>query len=629
MVDFTSTPVVGDEQVINGKLFRWDGEKWGAVREVRPLEVTTLLTMLNSNKSYALGSYVKFSGYSNVSDRGASFWSRINETGTASQTPAQLGDAKFTDALGQVWEYVQTEGYLNLAAIGATGDDSFDNSSVFAAAVNSRFKYYKLFSGVYQCTGITLDSDSCLEGVAGDRPELKLKDNGNSILVYGEGVTNVTIRDLVVNGNRLNQAIGSGNNYRGVYFLNACSNIDIENVTVKSCVDHGIFFSNGGVPSNECGKDSTVRNCIVTDCGSSAHSSGGGAGGTGIVGGQRSTHFVSCICYGNHLNGFKSNGTHTGCESYSNTGGGYETGFDSPATTQAKWVQCSAENNGGTGWRNQGEGDELTWIGCLAKGNGGSGILFLNSVDSAIVADSWFINNGQNSASGTRSDTEGFDGITFTGTSTNSNNIIVDSCQFKDDQGTATQETHLYFRKDTPDVCITGSNQFGDAGIQPIFFESAAYSSDVAIGACKGLTTTVNEITPVIITGTVATTSLNTSVIDARSFVSAMKLRFTSVGVASGIQGTKVIEFGVGGTFVTISSQLAGDQDSYVLQSTLYRQGSTVYVDWECRTSGGATLEGSFSVSSSLANTLTISTRGTLGNAADSITSDRTVLESF
>lgn len=629
MVDFTSNPVVGDEQVINSKLFRWDGEKWVAVRETRPKQVTTLTTMISSLTSYPVGSFIEVSGYNSTSDRGHSHWVRIDETNTASQTPTQLADAKFTDALGQVWEYVDNKGSLNLCALGAIGDDTFDNDGVFQAAANSRFKYYKLFSGIYQCTRFTLEDDSCLEGVAGDRPELKLKNGGNNILLYGEDVRNVTIRDLVVDGNKGNQAIGAGNDHRGIYFLGICSNIDIENVTVKNCVDHGIFFSNGGVPANECGKDSTIRNTIVTNCGSAAHITAGGSGGTGIVGGQRSTRFSSCVCYGNHLNGFKSNGTHTGCESYSNTGGGYETGFGSPSTTQAKWVQCSAENNGGTGWRNQGEGDELTWIGCLARGNGGSGILFLNSVDSAVVSDSWFINNGQNTGTYARSDTEGFDGITFTGTSSNANNITISNCHFKDDQGTPTQEFHLYFRKETPNVVISDNNQFGVAKTQPVFFESAAYTSGTSVGACLGLTTTVNNSTSSVVTGTVATTSLSSQTIDARSFIPSMNLRLTSVGKATGVLGTKVIELGVAGTYVTVSSQLAAEQDSYVLHANLYRQGSVVYVDWECRTSDGTTREGMFSVSSSIASALSIDTRGTLGDASDSITEDRFILEAF
>jgi hypothetical protein len=629
MVDFVSSPLVGDEKVINNKLFRWDGEKWAAVKEVRPKQVTSLTTMLSSTKPYIAGSYIEVHGYSTPSDRGKAYWQRINESDTPSQTPSQLVDAKFTDALGQVWEYVDTNGYLNLNSIGAVGDDSTDNDLVFAAANSSRFKYYKLFSGIYQATSFVLKEGSCLEGVAGDRPEIKLKDNGNNTLLYGENVKNVTIRDLVVDGNRVNQSIGSSNNHRGIYFLGVCSNLDIENVTVKNCVDHGIFFSNGGVPSNECGKDSTVRNVIVTNCGSEAHILAGGAGGTGIVGGQRSTHFVSCVAYSNYLNGFKSNGTHTGCESYSNTGGGYETGFGSPSTVQAKWVQCSAENNGGTGWRNQGEGDELTWVGCLAKGNGGSGILLLNSVDKALISDSWFINNGQNSAVGTRSDTEGFDGITFTGTSSNPNGVTVSNCQFKDDQTTKTQETHIYFRKDSPNVVISDNNQFGDAKIQPIFFESATYGSNILVGSCVGLSTTVNDSTDSIVTGTVSTTNLTSHTIDSRSFINSMNLRLTAVGVASGVVGTKLVEFGVDGTYVTISSQTAGQQNSYILQAKLYRQGSNIYVDWECKTSGGTSLSGTFSVVSSPSNTLNITTRGTLGSVSDSITEKRFILESF
>lgn len=629
MVDFVSNPSVGDEKEINDKLFRWDGEKWGAVREVRPKEVSTVTAMLASNKTYSVGTFVEMIGYSNVFDRGYGYWVRIDETGTASQSPSDLLDAKFTTARGETFEYVDNMGYLNLCALGAVGDGIFDNDPVFEAAYSSRFLYHKLFGGTYLCTRYSLKSGFCLEGTAGDRPVIKLKDNGNSILLFGLDTSNVTIRDLVIDGNKENQNIGTGNNHRGLYFLGQCSNLHVENVTIKNTVDHGLFFSSGSTPEDECGKDSTVFNCIVTNCGSGEHIDAGGAGGTGFVGGQLSTHFSGCVAYGNWLNGFKGNATYTGCESYSNFGGGFETGFATPSTEQAKWVQCSAIGNSGTGWRNQGQGDQLTWVSCLAKENGRAGILLLNSVNRATIDDCWFINNGQRSNNGVdvRSDTEGFDGVTITGTSANPDNITIDSCHFDDNQTVKTQEYGIYVRKETPNITIGDNNVFGDSKIQPLYFELDAAGSNAKIGKCFGLSTYNNITVPVEVTGTTAATDLTAHSINNRSFLSATRLRLTSVGDVSGTAADKFVRLQVAGEIVNIGTIPAATEGAYYAEVEIVRHGSLAYVTYKFMLEGASMQEGMFTAAASFSSALTIRTQGRLDNAADSIIQQRFTLE--
>jgi len=589
--------------------------------------VATTLTLVNSNFNYKEGTVLSSLGFETTSDGGNGQWVKSEFTGTPSQTPAQRGSATLTDARGAVWQYVDTLGMLNVAALGAKGDGATDNDLVFIAAANSGLKHHRLISGTYLCRNYPLTSDFCLEGMAGDRPVLKLRNAGNGTLIYGEDVTNVTIRDLVVDGNKLNQTIGAGNNWRGIYFLGACSNIDIENVTIKSTVDHGLFFSNGGFPANECGKDSTVRNVIVTDCGSQAHIDAGGAGGTGMVGGQLSTAFIACVAYGNHLNGFKSNATFTNCIAYSNTGGGWETGFGSPATTQAKWVECSAIDNGGTGWRNQGEGDDLTWVGCVARGNGRAGILLLNAVSRATITGSWFINNGQLSGTESRSDTEGFDGITITGTSANPDNIIIDDCQFYDNQATKTQEYHIYMRKEAPNVAISDNNTFGSAKIQPFYAELDAAASNVKVGKCFGLSTYVNNVTATTATGSTGSITITDHTVDERSLLSATRLRFTATGDVSGTNGTKSIRLQVAGAVENLVTIAAPDEVAYYIEAEIVRHASSAYVQYKCFVEGQATQDGLLKTAVSFSDALTIRTICQLGSASDSVTQQRFTLE--
>ena len=329
------------------------------------------------------------------------------------------------------------------------------------------------------------------------------------------------------------------------------------------------------------------------------------------------------------MNGFKGNATYTGCESYSNFGGGFETGFATPTTTQAKWVQCSAIGNGGTGWRNQGQGDQLTWVSCLARDNGRSGILLLNSVNRATIDDCWFINNGQRSINGVdvRSDTEGFDGITITGTSANPDNVTIDNCHFDDDQSTKTQEHGLYVRKETPNITVGDNNVFGDAKIQPLLFELDASVSNAKIGKCFGLSTYVNNTVPVTVTSTNVTTTLTTHTINSRSFLSATRLRLTTVGDISGTAGDKLIKLQVAGEVVNIGVIPAATEGAYYIEVEIVRHGSNAYVTYKFMLEGSSMQEGVFTTPTSFSSTLTIKTQVNLSDASDSITQQRFTLE--
>ena len=589
--------------------------------------ISTAEALIASNVNYQDGSVLTATGYSSTSDGGKGQWVKTAFTGTPSQSPGERGNDTLTDARGVVWQHVSQLGYLLLNAIGAKGDGVTDNTGVFAAATNSGIQHHKLISGTYLCDTYPLESNLCIEGEAGNKPIIKLNDSTNFTLMYGPGTSNVTIKNVIIDGNKSNQSIGTGNNNRGIYFLGACHNITIDGVMVKDVTDHGIFFSNGGVTSNECGKNSVVRNTDVTGCGSQAHIDAGGAGGTGIVGGQRSTRFINCNAYNNHLNGFKSNGTHTGCESYDNAGGGYETGFGSPATTQAKWVQCSAENNGGTGWRNQGEGDELTWIGCLARGNGRAGILLLNAVNRATIDSCWFAENGQLSGTEPRSDTEGFDGITITGTSANPNDIIISGCQFYDDQATKTQEHHIYMRKQAPNVTIGDNNIFGAAKIQPFYAEIDAQASNLKIGKCFGLSTYVNETTPISTTGSTGSQTLTDHSINERALLSSTRLRLTLAGDATGTAGTKAIRLQVAGAVQELASFGAGDTGAYYVEVEIVRHNSTAYAQYKCYIEGVTVGEGLFTTAASFSSSMIIRSIVQLGNASDSVTQQRFTLE--
>jgi len=84
---------------------------------------------------------------------------------------------------------------------------------------------------------INLISNMVLQG-QGENTVIKLADNfnANTSIIRGNGVFNVLIRNLVIDGNKAQQTSGT---QHGIYLSNS-ENIKIENVTIKNCRDYGL-----------------------------------------------------------------------------------------------------------------------------------------------------------------------------------------------------------------------------------------------------------------------------------------------------------------------------------------------------------------------------------------------------
>jgi len=496
-----------------------------------------------------------------------------------------------------------------------------DMTAAFQAAIDSHGLVI-VPAGTYLVTGLTLAPNCTLIGEGITKSIIILGAAANDHVLYGEDVTDVILRDFKIDGNKSNQSTGTGNNWRGLYLLGDCHRIRIDNVLVTNIVDHGVFFANGGDANVNPGKDSLITGLIVTNCGSAAHTSGGGAGGTGIAGGCNSTTFVGCYATGNYLNGFKSWGEHFGCHSYDNTGGGFETGFSTPELTQVRYVSCRAYSNDGDGFRNQGQIDEITFVGCEARNNDNTGIMFLNTVNKATITGCWLVNNGQDRAAAARSDTVCYDGIAFTATSGTPQNITISGCQFFDDQGgSATQEYHVYVRDPVTNVSVEANNIFGSVRNQVTYVEALAVDSTVTFRDAPGLAFVTKSTDSIPVTGTVNATDMHTITIPAFSLNVGTSLRIIGRGTATGTNNTKTIRLDVNGTTAVMSSQAAGDQQVWAAEARIYRSSSSLltiaYTGYEV---GGQISTAAVSVSVSTSTDLTIKFTGQLGNASDTIT---------
>jgi hypothetical protein len=104
-------------------------------KEVGTIYATTL-DLIASEQASSANDIVESQGYTAKGDGGGAQWKQNGVTGqTASQSPAQLGDALLNDANGNQWGLVFYDSGVNGSALGILVDGS-DTTLAFQAAVN-------------------------------------------------------------------------------------------------------------------------------------------------------------------------------------------------------------------------------------------------------------------------------------------------------------------------------------------------------------------------------------------------------------------------------------------------------------------------------------------------------------
>lgn len=117
--------------------------KIGKLRDIATREITTTF-MIGNTITANVGDVVTSQGFSNKGDGGAGQWLLTSETGTPSKTPAELGDAKFTDANGRVWVLVKS----NNVEISKLGVPSVVEEAAISSADSVVYQYPDDFVGI-------------------------------------------------------------------------------------------------------------------------------------------------------------------------------------------------------------------------------------------------------------------------------------------------------------------------------------------------------------------------------------------------------------------------------------------------------------------------------------------------
>lgn len=440
---------------------------------------------------------------------------------------------------------------------------------------------------------------------------LKLADGSDLPVMPFDAADDWHLFNFMLDGNKDNQTDGVST-ARGLYVTTSGADWRIHKIKIKDVKDHGFMTA---VP--ECGVNAEIAGCVAEGCGSSAHTIAGGTGGTGFATGGDGMSVVSCLGTGNQLNGFKGIGAvFDTCIARDNIGGGFETGFSTPEVNHTGFVFCRSHDNGGDGFRNQGQGDWLEFIGCMIHGNGGSGITLMNGVDKAIVLGNTIRNNGLTNV---RSSTQGADGISIIATGgTVPSNIIIDHNII---QGHANNPTELQYSifcdKGLSDVVIGQGNITSGAKTQEFYVGSSA---EPTLNGFKGHGADYKDVSDTVFTGSLSG-DLKSYTIPANCMKAGMSLEFDIHGTVSGVNNTKVMRLQVGATTQVIASMIAAETQNWGCRGTItVEPGGQLIVTGFAYEVGGTTSTFMFAISASPTAAITIKATVTLGSTADTVT---------
>lgn len=522
----------------------------------------------------------------------------------------------------------QVASYYKLASNLTTFQQIFTDSSVITPtgsdqtaqlqALIDSGTFVNLSPGTFLHTGLTLRQGTRIIG-SGFNTILFLINGSNKHGMFAQDCSDILLQDFKIDCNQANQSIGSGHDYRAIYFFGQCYRLQASRVWVANSVDHGFFISGNGF---DAGLDSTFSHMIASGCGSAAHLAAGGAGGTGMVGGVENTTWVGCHAHDNYLNGFKSaTGTWIGCHAYNCVGGGgFETGFSSASRDGARFIGCTATSNFGGGFRHQGQGDKFTMIGCEASTNGSAGVTIINTVNKAII-DSCYIYNNNQSGNPRQSGSTGQDGVSILFTTGVPTDIRFSGNKIFDDQMVPTQQYGIYVDAVATGIKISENNEMSGNALGSFFMTPTALSSTINIGNFTGHSANYLNRTPVTNTGTTSTVDLMTNTLKGSQFLVGDVVTLRMSGTVTGTAGTKIIRLDINGTTQIISNQIAAEAQEWACDVTfLFDTGTKRAALIRSYEVGGTSSLSIITVTASLSSDIIIKLTCTLGSAADSIT---------
>ncbi len=439
----------------------------------------------------------------------------------------------------------------NVKAYGAKGDGTTDDTTAIQAALDAGSVVY-FPAGTYMVSQITLSTGHNLFG-DGDGSIIKMISASDNSIIVGLSISGITIRNLLVDGNRGGSTSGS----KFPIDIRTCDDIRIENVTVKDGLSSGIFIKDADGITNDT--TTFVTNCRVNNCGNdgiridesctSAVISGNSCIENldyGILTNGVATFSIKQISVANNLcrdNGRSGIGVNTECEDIQIVGNSCRSNdqngilalgerqtisgnvceSNGVVTTLFSGITCGEGSKttaitGNVCRKNAlsgidcGRGNGKTICGNIVTENDGIGIEVGPTANYLISGNFVDGNHVTTIASGDEA------GIAIRGTgATDATNIVVTG-NFVGPGGTvANQKYGIWVGVNSSDIVITGNDIRGAGDTFDLFIESAVrilaennHTTDVAIASAATITIPDDPRAFIDITGTTNIATINT-----------------------------------------------------------------------------------------------------------------------
>lgn len=515
---------------------------------------------------------------------------------------------------------------------GAPTDAIFSNIADAFTEANARNKAILLGGMWTAASKITLFNDIDIEGLSRDTCGLILAASVNDHLLYGTGISSISLRKLTLNGNKANQT--SGAVARALYLLDV-ARVKLSGLYVHSAADHAAFVSVG--PTTDPLSDSSlvwVDGCIFATSGTDVLS---GNGGSGFAANCSKLWATNSYSIGNLLGGFKFTGEEvyaTNLHAEGNLGGGFTTGFD-VVTFEGKYhkyVACHAIGNGnlaspadgGDGFRHQGQVDRIEQWGCVARNNTWAGTALIASTvvkpTEVAIYGGDYRNNGQ---SFTASDIVSGAGV-FSGSTASAPNvpsvIRIMGATLTDDQTVKTQSYGLEAKKGDQIYIGDGTKLAGNK-TQSISIATTQVTDLHLSPAIIDADFIARSNTAASVTGTLTETDLQSIVIPASTMCLKQRYRIRARGTVAGTAGTKVVRLYWGSANGLLISEAAADVQEWVIDGIIEINSAGAN---KCAATGieygGTTTNLMIQNATNINSAITCKVTGTLGNVADTIT---------
>jgi hypothetical protein len=524
---------------------------------------------------------------------------------------------------------------ISVKQFGAKGDGVTNDTGSIQAAINAAAALslaLHIPASTYMCTTLTLPSNLVLEG-DGVGSVLKLIAGTNAHLLSASSVSSISLRKLVLDGNKANQTAGV---ISRCFYAVTCNDIVAEDVIVQNATDHGFHVSVGSSTSPLTGSNRvTLTRCQFNNNGSVIGANGGS--GVSIAG----SYLWATDCYssGNILDGFKFIGqyvTAKGCHATGNSCGGFTTGFDNvtyPGSVHVYEACYAITNgngvNGGDGWRHQGQVQRIVHRDCFAIGNTWSGICLLASTTDiptdVDIAGCTMLNNGQNySAAQTASPTTvSGAGVALLATQDTSvpNRVRINNLIATDNQSTKTQSYGIQISEGSNVYIGEGCELAGNAG-QSVY-NASTVTANIDISAYVMAADFIERtMTSSSVTGSTTETTLASILVAANTMGVGQRWRIRGRGICSGTNGSKTFRLYVGSANGLISNQTTfTNQLEWSFEAIVEISGQTTKkISSRAFTASGTNYDILLTDSTALSSALNVSITGLLGNGGDTAT---------